>query len=198
MKTILIATANPGKAAEYRNIFEEKGLEVKTLADLPEKYDINENGTSFEENALIKANTLMNALDLPVLADDSGLIVDALNGAPGIHSARYAGDHDDAANNQKLLQNLAGLPFEKRTARFHCTIVVVRKNHEPLSVSSEVSGHILTKAQGSDGFGYDPLFYYTPLKKSFAELTMAEKNQVSHRGLAVAKLAQVFDDWWND
>ncbi|GKS81846.1 non-canonical purine NTP pyrophosphatase [Ligilactobacillus pabuli] len=198
METILIATANPGKAAEYRRIFEAKGVAVKTLADLSEHYEIDENGTTFEENALIKAQTLMNALQIPVLADDSGLIVDALDGAPGIHSARYAGDHDDEANNRKLLKELKDVPAEQRTARFHCSIVVVRPNVAPLSVAGEAEGRILFEKQGQDGFGYDPLFLYPPLNKSFAELTMAEKNEVSHRGRAVEKLAAKFDQWWQD
>lgn len=198
METILIATANPGKAAEYRRIFEAKGVAVKTLADLSEHYEIDENGTTFEENALIKAQTLMNALQIPVLADDSGLIVDALDGAPGIHSARYAGDHDDEANNRKLLKELKDVPAEQRTARFHCSIVVVRPNVAPLSVAGEAEGRILFEKQGQDGFGYDPLFLYPPLNKSFAELTMAEKNEVSHRGRAIEKLAAKFDQWWQD
>lgn len=198
METILIATANPGKAAEYRRIFEAKGVAVKTLADLSEHYEIDENGTTFEENALIKAQTLMNALQIPVLADDSGLIVDALDGAPGIHSARYAGDHDDEANNRKLLTELKDVPAAQRTARFHCSIVVVRPNVAPLSVAGEAEGQILFEKQGQDGFGYDPLFLYPPLNKSFAELTMAEKNEVSHRGRAVEKLAAKFDQWWQD
>ena len=198
METILIATANPGKAAEYRRIFEAKGVAVKTLADLSEHYEIDENGTTFEENALIKAQTLMNALQIPVLADDSGLIVDALDGAPGIHSARYAGDHDDEANNRKLLKELKDVPAEQRTARFHCSIVVVRPNVAPLSVAGEAEGRILFEKQGQDGFGYDPLFLYPPLNKSFAELTMTEKNEVSHRGRAVEKLAAKFDQWWQD
>lgn len=198
MKTILIATANPGKAAEYRRIFEAKGVAVKTLADLSEHYEIDENGTTFEENALIKAQTLMDALQIPVLADDSGLIVDALDGAPGIHSARYAGDHDDDANNRKLLTELKDIPAKQRTARFHCSIVVVRPNVAPLSVAGEAEGRILFEKQGQDGFGYDPLFLYPPLNKSFAELTMAEKNEVSHRGRAVEKLTAKFDQWWQD
>lgn len=198
MDTILIATANAGKAAEYRKIFEAKGVTVQTLADLPQHYEIDENGSSFEENALIKAQTLLDALQIPVLADDSGLIVDALDGAPGIHSARYAGDHDDEANKRKLLAELKDIPAAERTARFYCAIVVVRPNAKPLSVAGKAEGQILFAEQGNDGFGYDPLFYYPPLKKSFAELTMAEKNQVSHRGQAVAQLQTVFDQWWQD
>lgn len=198
MDTILIATANPGKAAEYRRIFEAKNVAVRTLADLENNYNINENGTSFEENALIKANTLMSSLSMPVLADDSGLIVDALNGAPGIHSARYAGDHDDEANKEKLLKELQEVPYEQRTARFYCSIVVVRPGVEPLSVAGEAEGLILFDEQGTDGFGYDPLFYYPPLKKSFAKLTMVEKNKVSHRGHAVEKLQDAFDEWWQN
>ncbi len=196
MNTILIATANPGKAAEYRKIFAQKDVKVHTLADLEHKYEIEENGTTFAQNASIKANTLMSALKLPVLADDSGLMVDALNGAPGIHSARYAGDHDDEANKRKLLQELKNVPAEQRAACFHCSIVVVKPGAKSLLVTGEVHGRILFHERGTDGFGYDPLFYYPPLKKSFAELSMEEKNRVSHRGRAVKKLQRVFDQWW--
>ena len=196
MEKILIATKNAGKAREYRQLFEPMGLEVVTLADLPEQVEINENGITFAQNALIKAQTLTDKYHLPVLADDSGLVVDYLNGAPGIYSARYAGDHDDQANNAKLLRELAGVPKEQRTAHFHCSIVVTAPDKEPLIVEGNVAGYILDQAYGDDGFGYDPLFYYPPFAKTFGQAGMAEKNKVSHRAQAVKELMKHFDAWY--
>ncbi|WP_311408027.1 XTP/dITP diphosphatase [Liquorilactobacillus uvarum] len=196
MTTILIATKNEGKAREFRAFFESKGFKVKTLNEMGSLPKIIENGKTFEENALIKSKILSDKLGMPVLADDSGLMVDALNGAPGIFSARYAGDHDDKANNEKLLRELKDVPLSKRTAVFHTSLVVTSISKEPLIVEGNVKGLILTKKQGEDGFGYDPLFYLSELKKTFAELTPAEKNKVSHRGKAVQALNEHFDDWW--
>ena len=194
--TILIATNNPGKAREYTELFGAYGLQVKTLKDFENLPQIVEDGQTFTENARKKAQTLTDALGVAALADDSGLVVDALNGEPGIYSARYAGDHDDNANNQKLLRNLKGVPTEKRTAHFHCSIVVTRPGKEELVASGDAYGLILTAARGQNGFGYDPLFYYPQLGKSFAELNQTEKNQVSHRGLATKELMEKFAKWW--
>lgn len=196
METLVIATKNAGKAREYQEMLAPYGIEVKTLADFTIPISINENGTSFEENATIKATTAMQALHLPVMADDSGLMVDALGGAPGIHSARYAGDHDDAANNRKLLKELAGVPDEKRTAHFHTTIVAVKPNGARLVVNGQVGGHILHQLTGENGFGYDPLFYVDELHQAMAELTPDQKNQVSHRGRALRKFMAQFKEWW--
>lgn len=200
MPKILIATKNPGKAREYRKIFEPKGFEVTTLLDLDTDQipEIDETGNSFTENALIKANALMNVTHTTVLADDSGLCVDALNGAPGIYSARYAGDHDDIANRKKLLKELKGVSENERTAHFHTSIVVVYPDKVPLEVSGEAFGRILDHETGNNGFGYDPLFYSDDLKKSFAEVSVDQKNQVSHRGKAVKKLMAEFDSWWQN
>lgn len=196
MTTILIATKNEGKAKEFRAFFEPRGFKVKTLNEMEQVPEIIENGQTFEENALLKAETLTNRLKMTVLADDSGLMVDALNGAPGIFSARYAGDHDDDANKVKLLHELKGVPTDKRTATFHTSLVVTSVAKKPLIVEGNVKGFILEKERGTDGFGYDPLFYLPSLKKTFAELTPAEKNKVSHRGKAVRALNVNFDDWW--
>ncbi|KRL03068.1 XTP/dITP diphosphatase [Liquorilactobacillus capillatus] len=196
MTTILIATKNEGKAKEFKAFFGPKGFKVKTLNEMDELPDIIENGKTFTENALIKAQTLTDKLKMTVLADDSGLMVDALDGAPGIFSARYAGDHDDAANNAKLLRELKGLPLSKRTATFHTSLAVTSVSKEPLIVAGNVKGLILDKQRGADGFGYDPLFYIPELDKTFAELTPIEKNKVSHRGKAVQVLSENFDDWW--
>ena len=167
------------------------------MLDMKDVPTIKETGKTFAENALIKANTLTKKLHIPVLADDSGLVVDALDGAPGIYSARYAGDHDDAANKAKLLRELEGVPDDKRTAHFHCTIVVTKEGSDPLIANGDVEGRILTEERGSDGFGYDPLFFYPPAGKSFAEMDMNEKNAVSHRGRALENLERNFSDWWD-
>lgn len=196
MATLVIATNNAGKAREYREMLAPFGVTVKTLADFP-RFAIDECGTSFEENALIKARTAVAKLDLPVLADDSGLVVDALNGAPGVHSARYAGDHDDAANNAKLLRELTGVPAAQRTAHFHTTIVALKPDGAKLETSGRVEGQILTQPRGQNGFGYDPLFMPKEFPgRSMAELTPAEKNQISHRGRALQAFMEQFAGWW--
>ncbi len=195
MKTIVIATKNAGKASEYQKMLAPLGIKVKTLADFS-PISIDENGTTFEENATIKAETAAKELRLPVMADDSGLVVDALNGAPGVYSARYAGDHDDAANNAKLLKNLANVPDEQRTAHFHTTIVGVKPDGTKLVANGRVDGHILRQLTGENGFGYDPLFYVDELGKSMAQLTAEQKNQISHRGKALRSFMKQFNDWW--
>lgn len=195
MKTIVIATKNTGKAREYQEMLAPLEIEVKTLADFA-PIAINENGKTFEENATIKATTAANQLQLPVMADDSGLMVDALGGAPGVHSARYAGDHDDAANNAKLLSALKEVPDEKRTAHFHTTIVGIKPDGTKLVANGRVDGHILHQLTGENGFGYDPLFYVDELGKSMAQLTAGQKNQISHRGRALRSFMKQFNDWW--
>lgn len=195
MKTIVIATKNAGKAREYQEMLAPLEIEVKTLADFA-PIAINENGKTFEENATIKATTAANQLQLPVMADDSGLMVDALGGAPGVHSARYAGDHDDAANNAKLLSALKEVPDEKRIAHFHTTIVGIKPDGTKLVANGRVDGHILHQLTGENGFGYDPLFYVDELGKSMAQLTAGQKNQISHRGRALRSFMKQFNDWW--
>lgn len=197
MATIVIATKNPGKAREFSEMLAPKGIEVKTLADF-HPFKIDENGTTFEENATIKAQTACQHLKLPVLADDSGLVVDALNGAPGVRSARYAGDHDDAANNTKLLRELADVAPEKRTAHFHTTIVGMKPDGTKLVADGEVQGHILMRLTGTHGFGYDPLFYVDELGTSMGNLTDDQKNAISHRGRALRQFMANFNDWWED
>ena len=168
------------------------------MKELNEQVEIIENGKTFSENALIKAQTLTDKLNIPVLADDSGLVVDALNGAPGIYSARYAGDHDDEANNKKLLEALKKVPDEKRTAHFHCSIVATAPDKTPLEANGDVYGLIAHEKHGEDGFGYDPLFYYPEFGKTFGEIGMEEKNKVSHRAKATENLLEKFDEWWNE
>ncbi|MBM6954388.1 XTP/dITP diphosphatase [Limosilactobacillus coleohominis] len=195
MKTIVITTNNAGKAREYGEMLSPLGINVKTLADFPH-FAIDENGQTFQENALIKARTSVKQLGLPVMADDSGLMVDALDGAPGVHSARYAGDHDDQANNRKLLRELASVDDLYRTAHFHTTIVGLKPNGDQLVAEGRVDGHILRNPQGSNGFGYDPLFYVDELGCAMATLTDEQKNAVSHRGRALRNFMEQFTDWW--
>lgn len=197
MDSLVIATKNQGKAREYREMLAPYKIEVKTLADFSDPIAINENGTTFLENATIKAQTVMDALGIPVMADDSGLVVDALDGAPGVHSARYAGDHDDQANNAKLLRELTGIPESKRTAHFHTTIVALKPDGAKLVANGRVDGRILTSPRGHNGFGYDPLFYVEKFHCAMAELTAEQKNSISHRGRALEEFLKHFAEWWN-
>ena len=192
---IVLASRNKKKIEELRQLL--AGLlpevEVLSLDDVGITGDIEEDGTTFEENALIKARTALAASGnrIAAIADDSGLAVDALNGDPGVYSARYAGGHgDDAANNALLLKNLAHLPLEQRTARFVCCIALVYPDGRELTVRGETEGLIINEARGNGGFGYDPYFYYPPFGKTFSELSSEEKNAISHRGKAIAKLAE--------
>lgn len=195
-KTILIATKNVGKAKEFVELFSNYDYEVKTLLDYPEIDDIEETGLTFKENALLKADYISKLLNCIVLADDSGLEVDALDGGPGIYSARFAGKHgNDSKNNNKLLEKLKGLPNEERTANFHCSLVLVGPGREPLFVEGIVDGYILEEPLGNNGFGYDPLFFVPELNRGMAELSSAEKNQISHRAKAIKKLESHLNDW---
>lgn len=189
MKELIIATKNVGKAKEFVKIFEPLGFKVKTLLDFPSAPDIEETGVTFEENALLKANGISNLLQKMVLADDSGLVIDALDGRPGVYSARYAGvEKDDEANIEKVLEEMKDVPTEKRTAHFHCTLALVIPNKEPVIINGTCEGMILTERRGDKGFGYDPIFYVPSLGKTMAEMTPEEKNGISHRGNAIRKL----------
>ena len=198
MAKLIFASKNNGKIREFREFLDPFGVEVISLNDLEDVPEIDENGTTFEENATIKAQTIANFYQLPVVADDSGLSVDALQGEPGVHSARYAGDHNDLANNQKLLAKLTNVPQKERTATFHTVIVGLKPTGEKIIVDGAVDGYILNALRGNNDFGYDPLFYYEPLNKTFAEMTPAEKNNVSHRGNALRKFITDFKKWWED
>ncbi|MBM7691980.1 XTP/dITP diphosphohydrolase [Peribacillus deserti] len=194
MKTVLIATKNKGKAREFESLFALKGYKVLTLLDVPEAPDVEETGSSFEENAVIKAETISSQAGHFVIADDSGLIVDALDGRPGIYSARYAGEEkSDKANLEKVLAELKDVPEAKRTARFYCSLALASPNQETITVSGSVEGIILDEPRGENGFGYDSVFLVKDLGKSMAELTSDEKNQISHRAQALKKLESLLD-----
>jgi XTP/dITP diphosphohydrolase len=188
-KRVVLATRNAGKARELQKMLGNR-FELLTLKDM----DIpspSEDGLTFVENALLKARHASRLAGLPAIADDSGLCVDALNGAPGIHSARYAGDNTtDALNNAKLLADLGGLPQEERTARFHCTLVYLRhaEDPEPVICQGIWYGRIVEEPKGENGFGYDPLFFADDTGCVSAELDAETKNKKSHRGKAVALL----------
>ncbi|WP_057894983.1 glutamate racemase [Lacticaseibacillus brantae] len=201
LDTIVVATQNAGKAREFAAVFESEGIKVKTLRDFPELPDVAETGSTFEENARIKADTYARALELPVLADDSGLMVDALGGKPGVFSARYAGaGHNDAANNAKLMAELGEVPADDRTATFHTTLVFAKPNQpdQDLVVEGDLPGMIVGVPRGNDGFGYDPYFYVPEQGKTLAEMTTDEKNAISHRGQAIKALAKVWRAWYQE
>lgn len=186
----IIATKNPKKLKELSRILEPLGIEAVCEADTEFTFpEVEENGATFADNALLKARSVASISGFAAVADDSGLCVDALDGAPGVFSARYAGEHgNDSANNALLLKNLEGLPFEQRTAYFISAVAVVFPNGEEFTVEGRCNGHIGFEPRGEDGFGYDPLFYVN--QKSFAELTAEEKDKISHRGRALCALAE--------
>ena len=190
MTRLVLASGNAGKLAELRALLADTGVELLAQSQLGVD-DIEETGLSFVENALLKARHVARATGLPALADDSGLCVDALGGAPGLYSARYAGSHgDSAANNARLLRELEGLPAAQRGAHFHAVIVLLRHadDPQPLIAEGSWSGRILDAPRGNGGFGYDPLFLDIAHGLSAAELEPALKNHISHRGRALAQL----------
>jgi len=188
MKKIVIATRNRHKIKEIETIFSKDGFQFLSSFDFPNMSDVKEDGDTFLENAFKKAKAAFQYTGFPSLSDDSGLEVDYLNGQPGVFSARFAGENADiSANNHKLLQLLENVPEEKRLARFRCVAAYVDEHSEKWTEGIS-EGVILTNCQGDQGFGYDPLFYYPPKCKSFAEMSEDEKNSVSHRGMAFRKM----------
>lgn len=188
-KQVIIATKNRGKAKEFEELFTRYGLDVLTLLDLEEAPDIEETGSTFEENAILKAEGIAAVTNSIVIGDDSGLIIDALDGRPGVFSARYAGeDKDDEANNDKVLEELKNVPVRDRTARFYCALAIAGPKIKTAVVSGTCEGSILHERRGTNGFGYDPIFYVERKEKAMAELSSAEKNQISHRADALKKL----------
>jgi XTP/dITP diphosphohydrolase len=201
-KHILIATSNPGKLRDFAGAAASHGVAVAALPNFSSLPTVVEDGKTFEENARKKAQEY--SLAAPgeiVLADDSGLEIDALEGAPGVHSARYASDDprqtgnntDDDANNARVLKELKLVPAEKRSGRFVCVIVAARNGHALASFRGVAEGTILDHLRGSNGFGYDPMFYFPAIQKTFAELTAEEKAQYSHRGAAFRKVLDWLD-----
>lgn len=187
MKFVL-ASHNRGKLAEMQRILGELGVEVVLQSDLGLELEPEENGTTFAENAAIKARAVMEASGLPAIADDSGLCVDALNGAPGIYSARYGGLDSDQARYRLLLENLRGAG--SRSAHFHTAVVCCFPDGDVLEAEGDCFGTIAYAPQGEGGFGYDPVFFVPQLRKTFAQLTAEEKNAISHRGNALRAFAQ--------
>lgn len=192
---LIIASNNQHKVIEIKAILGDYFEPILSLRDAGIDVDVEEDADTFEGNALKKASEIFKAVNCDaVLSDDSGLEVDALGGAPGVYSARYAGEgHDDEANNAKLLENMKDIPDEKRTCRFVSAVALVRRDKEPMVVRGAVEGRLLYAARGENGFGYDPLFFYEPFNKSFAELTPEEKNTVSHRKRALEAMRELLE-----
>jgi len=192
MKEIMIATKNIGKVKEFEHIFSRYQIKVKSLLDLPGAEDVVEDGDTFEENALIKARTIAEQYHIMALADDSGLEIDALYGRPGIYSARYAGpNRDDLANLNKVLAELETVDDLNRSARFVCALAIVTPEGKEYVVRGECEGQILTECRGTDGFGYDPIFYLPHLDKTMAQIPKSQKNVLSHRANAFVKLEKI-------
>jgi len=197
MPAILLATRNPGKLRELRELMAGAPVDWLCLADLPDLPPAPEPGPTFEANARAKALYYAQAIGRYCLADDSGLCVDCLGGAPGVHSAHYAGlPPDDAANNRKLLAALAGIPLECRTARFFCAMAFARPGQVLCESSGAVGGLIIDQPRGDNGFGYDPLFLIPHLGKTIAELRPEEKNALSHRGQALRAILPQILEWF--
>lgn len=184
---VVLASQNPHKLKEISKITEKFGFELVLQSELGIHIDVEETGTTFEENSLLKAETVMKATGLPALADDSGIAVDALNGEPGIYSARYGFDEslDDRGRLELLLKNTEHVPEGQRQAQFVCVISFVTPQGQVIQARGEIHGELTRQPIGDNGFGYDPIFYYPPLGKTTAQLSPEEKNAVSHRGNAL-------------
>lgn len=189
MTELVVATRNAGKLREIRHLLAGEGIAVLGLEAFPELPEVVEDGATFAANARKKAETIAQLTGRPCLADDSGLTVAALNGAPGVHSARYAGmQGDDAANNARLLQELANVPDSQRQAAFCCVMALCRPGAATALFEGRVTGRILHAPRGDGGFGYDPLFLVDGCERTMAELPLAEKNRLSHRGQALRQV----------
>ena len=190
-RKIVFATGNAGKMKEIRDILADMELEVFSMKEMGIYIPINENGKTFEENAVIKAKAVAAQCGEIVLADDSGLEIDYLNKEPGIYSARYMGeDTPYSVKNANLIERLTGVPDEKRTARFVCAIAAVFPDGEVITAHGEIEGRIDYREKGKNGFGYDPIFYVPEYGRTTAELSESEKNRISHRGKALRKMKE--------
>lgn len=192
MIDLVLASRNKKKLQEMSELLAELGINVKSIDEFSQIPEIKETGTTFHENARIKAETVSNMVGKLALADDSGLEVDALGGRPGVYSARYAGESaSDNDNIDKLLKELENVPFEKRTARFICVIAISHPSLETKFMEGSCEGYIIKQRRGNKGFGYDPVFYYPQMGKTFAELPSIKKAEVSHRGEALDKAKNI-------
>jgi XTP/dITP diphosphohydrolase len=190
--SIVIATRNKGKTAEIREMLKDFSVNIKNLDDFGPIPEIEEDGDTFDENAYKKASVTARILGIPALADDSGLLVESLGGAPGVYSARYAGAKaTDKQRGEKLLEEMKGKT--NRKAAFECVISIAVPSGPALTYEARCEGLITEEPAGQNGFGYDPVFFFPPLKKTFAELTRTEKSRVSHRGKALSELKEEFD-----
>ncbi len=192
-RKLLVATHNRGKVKEYQELLRGVPLELVSLDDVGITQDVEETGTTFHENAWLKARAYSMLGNMLTLSDDSGLEVDALGGGPGIHSARYGGEscNSDGERVSHLLSNLQGIPWARRTARFRCVIALCEPGGMEVSVVGSVAGMIQYEPQGSEGFGYDPVFYIPSFNRTLAQLSLAEKNLISHRADAVRRAVSV-------
>lgn len=198
MDTIVLATRNKGKIKEFNTLLKPFGVTVKSLAEFPEIGDIPETGETFRENALIKARAVAQATSLVAVADDSGIEVDAIGGAPGVYSARYAGEAcDDHANNEKLLEALKDVSDAERTARYRCVMAAVAPNGTEVTTEGNYEGFVAREYKGSGGFGYDVLFIDPEYGQHAAELTPEQKHARSHRGEAIRNLLDIWPDFWS-
>jgi XTP/dITP diphosphohydrolase len=189
---LVIATTNPGKVAEMRDLLTDFPIQLKSLADFGPIPAVEEDGKTFDENAYKKASFTAKILGIPALADDSGLVVDALDGAPGVLSARYAGENaTDEQRMTKLLKEMQGKT--NRNAAFECVLSIAVPSGPALTYEARCEGLVAVQPAGQSGFGYDPIFFYPPLKKTFGQMTRVEKSHVSHRGKALNELKQEFD-----
>ena len=191
-RPLILATRNQGKISEFEELLSGFDVDIRSLNDFGPIPAVEEDGETFEENAYKKAHFTAKVLGFPALADDSGLVVPALGGEPGVRSARYGGEEaNDLRNNVKLLKAMEGVT--NRMALFQCVIAIAVPRGPALIYEGKCEGKIADKMQGDQGFGYDPLFFYPALKKTFAQMSIEEKNRVSHRGKAMAELRQEFD-----
>ena len=190
---IIVATNNQGKVKEIKNILAPHN--VMSQMEIGVDIDVEETGDTFVDNAFLKARAIKPYTQCAIIADDSGLMVDYLNGDPGVYTARYAGENTTPMQGiEKLLKNLEGVPYEGRAAKFVSVIALILPDGREYSFEGECSGYITNILKGENGFGFDPVFYYPPLDKTFAELTDDEKNRVSHRSAAISKLAEFIDN----
>lgn len=198
MKRIVVATQNKGKVKEIKEIFASLPVDVKTMGEVGIDIDVEENGTTFEENAMIKAEAISKLTDALVIADDSGLEIDYLNKEPGVYSARYLGkDTSYEVKNQIILDRLKDVPKEQRTARFVCAMALAETGKETIVTRGTIEGYIGYQSEGTNGFGYDPIFFVDSLGTSTANISMEAKNEISHRAKALRALMEIIRERLN-